>query len=160
MKIKLLIKAVTFVAALSLFCNFSGCKKEMEYAAGDIVSVSTSCGHMDYSHSYSFYIVKKGDKWLFSADCSENTRSDRIQLEDCPVTNKEAKKLISLVEVQKETETLKSYKEQKLRAFVLDETQYFSVICFSNGETLSAKRKMSDETVEFFCYLSKKYKNN
>ena len=148
------------MAALSLFCGLFGCKKKTEYAAEDIVSVSTSCGHMDYSHAYSFYIVKKGEQWLFSADCSENTESDRIQLEDCLVTNKEAKKLISLVEAQNEAQILKSYKEPRLRAFVLDETQYYSMICFSNGETLTAKRKMSDETVEFFYRLSKKYKNN
>lgn len=159
MKTKLLIKAVMLVAALSLLCGLTGCKKKTEYSVGDIISVSTACGHMDYSRSYSFYIVKKGERWLFSADCSKDTESERIQFEDRAVSDEDVNELLSLTEARDEIRRLESHKEPKLKVFVLDETAYSSMICFSSGETLSAKTKMSDETVELFYRLSDKYNN-
>lgn len=153
-----LFKAVVIVAVFSLFCGFAGCKKKTKYTAADVTCVSTSCGHMDYSHAYSFYIVKKGKEWMFSADCSANSESERIRFDDCPISARDAKKLISIVETQNEIKTLKNYKEPKLKIFVLDETVYSSIIRFSNGETISAKTKMSGKTVDFFCRLAQKYK--
>ena len=158
MKFGKFFKAVVLVAAFTLLCSLFGCKKKPEISAGNIVCVSTSCGHMDNSHAYSFYIVKKGESWLFSADCSPDSESERIQFDDRPVSDKDAKKLLSLVGAQGEAEKLKSYKEPKLKIFVLDETVYSSIIRFSNGETLSAKTKLSEKTVELFRRLAQKYK--
>lgn len=159
MKIKLLTKAVTLVALFSLFFGLVGCGEKTEYS-GEIVSVSTSCGHMDFSCSYSFYVVKKGERWLLSADCATDSESERIQLEDCPILEEDAKKLLSVLEASGEVSSLKGYREPKLKIFVSDETTYSSAVGFSNGETLFAKTKMSDEIVDYFYRLSKKYNKN
>lgn len=147
------------MALFSLFLGLVGCGEKAEYS-GSIVSVSTSCGHMDFSCSYSFYVVKKGERWLLSADCAVGSESERIQLEDCPIFEEDAKKLLSVLEAQGELFSLKSYREPKLKLFVSDETMYSSAIGFSNGKTLFAKTKMSDETVDCFYRLSKKYNKN
>lgn len=152
-----LIRAVLLLAVLSFLTGMLGCGKTPNCSENDIVSVSSTCGHMDYSFSYSFYAIKKGENWLFSASCAVDTESPRTEFEDCPITSEDAQKLLRIIMAQNDTESLKSYKEPLLRVRVSDETTYYSSIAFSDGENISAPKKLSDDAVEYFYQLAKKY---
>lgn len=152
-----LIRAVLLLAVLSFLTGMLGCGKTPNCSENEIVSVSSTCGHMDYSCSYSFYAVKKGENWLFSASCAADTESPRTEFEDCPITFEDAQKLLRIIKAQNDMESLKSYKEPLLRVQVLDETTYYSLIAFSDGENISAPKKLSDDAIEYFYQLAKKY---
>lgn len=147
------------MTALSLLTGLLGCKKAPKYSDNDIVSVSATCGHMDYSYAYSFYIVKSDENWLFSASCAFDTENPRIEFEDCPISSKDADKLLQIIEAQNDIEALISYKKPLMTVHVSDETTYYSVISFSDKETVSAPKKLSDKAIEYFYQLANKYKN-
>ena len=52
-----------------------------KYNYNDVIKIYASCGHMCYTYSYNFDLVKSGDKWLFSCNCSVSDKkkeSNRI----------------------------------------------------------------------------------
>lgn len=152
-----IIRAVLLLNILTVLLGMLGCGKTPNYSERDAVSVSSSCGHMDYSYSYSFYAVKKDENWFFSADCAVDTENPRIEFEDCPITSEDVQELLRIINAQDDIENLKNYKEPLLNVQVLDETTYNSSIAFSDGENVSAPKRLSDKTIEYFYWLAKKY---
>lgn len=150
-------KAVIFVAILTVFSSLFGCQKTPEYTGDDIRSVSVSCGHMDYSHSYSFYLRKSENNWLLDAEYAVDTEQPRVEYEERTVTEKDAKELLSIVQEQDVIGKLRRYKKPRLNVQAADETNYYTAILFADGEQLGAAAHISDDLVTGFRDLAGKY---
>lgn len=150
-------KAVTVLALMSFLCGLFGCGKAPEYTADDIKSVSMSCGHMDFSHSYSFYLRKEGSAWLLDAEFASDTESLRTEYAECTVAQADAKELLDIIESQQLIEKLRRYRKPKSKIQVMDETTYYTSILFANGESLGAATLASQELEACFYRLAEKY---
>lgn len=150
-------KAAVFAALLSALGGLFGCQKTPEYTVDDIRSVSVSCGHMDYSHSYSFYLRKSENNWLLDAEYAIDAEQPRIEYEERPVSEKDAKELLSVVQEQDVIGKLQRYKKPKLNVQVADETSYYTAVLLADGERLGAAAHVSDKLVTGFYNLAGKY---
>lgn len=149
-------KALSAAVLLPLICGMFGCGKAQEYNIDDIISVSVSCGHMDYSYSYSFYIRKVENEWLLDADFATDTESPHTVYECRTVTNEDAEGLLNTVREQNLTEKLKKYKEPKTKYVALDEAAKYTSILFSDGERIGAAT-VNNELHDCFLRMGKKY---
>lgn len=145
------------MALLSILCGLLGCRKEPEYTVDDIQSISVSCGHMDYSHSYSFYLRKVKNSWILDAEFAVDTEQPRTEYEECPVLEKDVKKLLSVVQEQQVIDKLHHYKKPSIKVQVADETTYYTYILFASGEQLAAATHISDDLVTCFYHIAEKY---
>ena len=150
-------RAVAVMALLSALCALFGCSKAPEYTTEDIRSVSVSCGHMDYSHSYSFHLRKTDGGWLLDADYATDTEQPHRAFEECSVTEEDAKELLSIVQEQDVIGKLRRLKKPKIKVQVADETTYYTSVLFADGDQLGAATHISDELVNGFYRLSGKY---
>lgn len=150
-------RAVAVMALLAALCGLFGCSKAPEYTTEDIRSVSVSCGHMDHSHSYSFYLRNADDGWLLDADYATDTEQPHTIFEACSVTEEDAKALLSTVQEQDVIGKLRRYKKPKIKVQVADETTYYTSVLFTDGEQLGAATHISDGLVNGFYRLSGKY---
>lgn len=150
-------KALFAAAVLPLLCSLSGCSKPNTYTEDDIRSVSISCSHMDYSHSFAFYLRKEGDLWLLDADFAVDTENPRTVYEACPIAAEDAKELLNIVTEQEVPEKLRRYKKPKMKVQVLDETVCYTSILFNDGETLGAPKLLSEDLQACFYRLAEKY---
>lgn len=154
---KKIVRAVAVVSLLSALCGLLGCGRAPAYTAEDIKSVSVSCGHMDYSHSYSFYLRKAENGWLLDADYAADTERPHTAFEECPVAEQDANALLSVVQEQDIIEKLRRYKKPKIKIQVADDTSYCTSVLFLDGEQLSASAHISDALVTEFYRLAEKY---
>lgn len=145
------------MALLSALGGLFGCSKTPTYTAEDIRSVSVSCGHMDYSHSYSFYLRKADGGWLLDADYAADTEQPHTQYEACLVTEEDAKELLAVVQEQDMIGKLRRYKKPKIKVQVLDETTYYILLGFADGESLGAATRISQDLEACFYRLAEKY---
>lgn len=150
-------KALWVTAILSVICCIFGCDRLPEYTVDDIRSISISCGHMDYSRSYSFYLRKDENRWLLDADFSRDTEQARVEYENCPVAEEDVKELLAMVQKQNVTEKLRRFKKPKIKVFVSDETSYYTSILFADGESFGAAALISQDMEAFFYRLAEKY---
>lgn len=150
-------RAVAVATFLSVLCGLFGCSKAPEYMVKDIQSVSVSCGHMDYSHSYSFYLRKTEKGWLLDADYATDTEQFRMEYEACQIAEEDAKELLKIVQEQKVIEKMQKYKKPKIRVWVSDETTYYTSIGFTDGETLGAATLINRDLETCFYRLAGKY---
>lgn len=142
---------------ISAFCGLFGCGKAPVYTIEDIRSVSVSCGHMDYSHSYSFYLRKTESGWLLDADYATDTVQQRTAFETCAVADEEAKELLAVVQATDVIGKLRRYKKPKLKVQAADETTYYTSILFADGEQLSAATHTGDDLMNAFIRLAGKH---
>ena len=145
------------MALFSALCGLFGCSKAPEYTIEDIRSVSVSCGHMDYSHSYSFYLRKAETGWLLDADYAVDTEQPRTEYEACSVAEDDAKELLAVVQEQDVIGRLWHWKKPKIKVQVADETTYYTSVLFADGEQVAAPTHISDELVTGFYRLAEKY---
>lgn len=143
--------------ARSFFHRLFGGSREQEYLTGDIRSVSISCGHMSYSHSYSFYLRKEESGWLLDADFAPDEEKPHTEFELRPVTDEDADALLDMIRDKDILSKLKRYKKPKLKAFALDETAYCTSILFKDGKRLTASAHISSELELSFYHLAAKY---
>ena len=145
------------MALLAALGGLFGCGKAPEYTIEDIRSVSVSCGHMDYSHSYAFYLRKADGDWLLDADYATDTEQPHTAFEECPVTEEDAQELSITVQEQDVIGRLRRYKKPKIKAQVADETTYYTSVLFADGTQLGAAAHISDGLVNSFYRLAEKY---
>lgn len=143
------------IAAILTFISGSlGCGKVPEYTADDIQSVSVSCGHMDYSFSYSFYLRKNENEWLLDAEFSKDAEQPRIKYEERQIAEEDVKELLDIAADRKVIEKIRRYKKPKINVMVSDETTYFTSILFADGERLGAAALISKEMEDCFYRLA------
>ena len=150
-------RAAAVTALLSVLCGLFGCAKAPAYTLEDIRSVSVTCGHMDYSHSYSFYLRKAETGWLLDADYAVDTEQPRTTFEACPVTEADAEALLNVVSEQDVIGKLQRCKKPWLDVQVADETTYYTSLLFADGEQLGASAHISDGLVTGFYRLAEQY---
>ena len=150
-------RAVAIVALLPVLCGLLGCSKAPEYTAQDIRSVSLSCGHMDYSHSYSFYLRKSDGGWLLDAEYAVDSQQPRTEYEACPVSEEDARALLHIVQEQDVIDQLRRYRKKASRVQVMDETTYCTAVLLSDGEQLMAPKRISQDLETGFRRLAEKY---
>ena len=150
-------KAVVAVALLSVLCGLLGCGKAPNYTVEDIRSVSISCGHMDYSHSYAFSLRKAESGWLLDADYAADTEHPHTEYEACPVAEEDVRELLHIVREQEVIEKLRQYKKPMCKVQVLDETTYYSSVLFADGAQMAAGTCVSGDLESCFYRLAEKY---
>lgn len=67
--LRVLRKAVLFLAIVTVFAGLFGCSGKAEPPAGELTVVSATCGHMSRTDSYSFSAIRKDGVWMFSTRC-------------------------------------------------------------------------------------------
>lgn len=149
-------RAVAVMALLTALCSLFGCKKVPQYTAEDIRSVSVSCGHMDYSHSYSFYLRETESGWLLDADFAMDTEQPHVEFEARPVAEENVKELLSVVQEQEVIAKLQRWKKPRWNVRASDETSYYTSIMFADGEMLGAATHVSDALVSCFYTIAAK----
>lgn len=156
--VKLIYKKVEVVIALLLsLCTLYGCNKILCYDASNIQSVSISCGHMDYCHSYSFYLRKYENIWMLDADYSIDTDEERIIFENYIVLEKDAQNIITIIKKQNVIVKLQNIKKPLFNIHIADETIYYTSIAFNDGNNISATMFTNDDLVRCFYNMAEKY---
>lgn len=152
-------KAVAAVALAFFLSGLFGCSKAPEYTVEDIRSVSISCGHMDNSRSYSFYLRKIEGCWMLDAEFAADTEHPRVAYEACPVTEEDAGALLDIVREQEVLETLRRWTKPKIRLRVSDETVYHTSVLLADGKQLTAATRISADLEACFYRLAEKYRS-
>ena len=67
--LRVLRKAVLFLAIVTVFAGLFGCSARPEPPAGELTVVSTAGGRMSRTESYSFSAIRKDGVWMFSTRC-------------------------------------------------------------------------------------------
>lgn len=67
--LRVLRKAVLFLAIVTVFAGLFGCSARPEPPAGELTVVSAAGGRMSRTESYSFSAIRKDGVWMFSTRC-------------------------------------------------------------------------------------------
>lgn len=67
--LRVLRKAVLFLAIVTVFAGLFGCSGKAEPPAGELTVVSAAGGRMSRTESYSFSAIRKDGVWMFSTRC-------------------------------------------------------------------------------------------
>lgn len=145
---------------LSATFGMFGCSKASHQTISDIQAISVSCGHMDNSLSYSFFLQKNDDGWYLSADYATSSEGPRIEYDEHMVSDEDVKELLSIIDEQDVIKQLKRYKKPLLSAYASDGTMYYSTIRFSNGELIEAQTDIGTEAISYFYQLAEKSQSN
>ena len=104
-------KVVLLLVIVTAFAGLFGCSGKPEPPAEDLSVVSTSCGHMSCTESYSFSVIKKNDVGVFSTRCYVGCDRFYVDLDDQPMTGEEVKELLRIVTESDLTHTVHSYRK-------------------------------------------------
>lgn len=149
------------MAVFSLICGLAGCHKApkpAKHELSEISSVSISCGHMDRSYGYSFYVHRVENGWVLEAECFTNQHESETVLENCELSGEDAQALLEILEQNERIAYAENYrKPKKLSAQTADEPAYSFCLTFSDGnQYVTCDRQ---DGLEEFCYrIAEKYK--
>ena len=134
-------------------------ERTKKYNYNDVIEIYASCGHMCYTFSYNFDLIKSGDKWLVSCNCSVSDKEERVKLDNSEITQEEAENVIKAAEESNLADKIKKYRPRPLSrvVFVCDETMYSSSLKFADGTNLNANCKVSENVKDLFYALAEKY---
>lgn len=145
------------MAALSLICGMLGCKKTQKSAKhklSEITSVSISCGHMDQSYGYSFFVHKEDGNLLFDAECFIHDNKTEAVIENRKLSLDEAEELMRLLEQNGSIAYAENYRKPKKPPLqAADETVYSFCLAFSDGDQYVTGERQGD-IEEFFYRLA------
>lgn len=143
------------LAALAGLFGCSKAPKPAQHELSEIRAVSISCGHMDRSYGYFFWIHPEQDKWLFDAECFTHGHEDETMFENREVSGKDMDALFEILERCDSIAYAENYKKpKKLPIFeVMDETTYSFCLTFSDG-TQYVTCDRQKELEEFFYRLA------
>lgn len=122
---------------LAVFAGLFGCGKSpkpAQHSLSEISAVSLSCGHMDRSYGYFFWVHREQDKWLLDAVCFTHDHEDETVFENREVRSNDMDALFEILEQSDSIAYAEKYKKPKNLHFeVLDETTYGFCLTFSDG---------------------------
>ncbi len=152
-------KVVVLLVIVTAFAGLFGCSGKPEPPAEDLSVISTSCGHMSRTESYSFSAIKKNDVWVFSTRCYVGCDRFYVDLEDQPMTGEEVKELLRIVTESDLTHTVHSYRKPLLaRIFPpRDATMYSTLLRFANGTEYDGEISVGSTLTAFFYRLAEQY---
>ena len=158
---KLFRKVVSVLGLIALFAGLFGCQKTpkpAQHIISEISAVSLSCGHMDHSYGYFFWVHQEQDKWLFNTECFTHDHEVETAFENREVSSEDMDALFDILERSDSITYAENYKKPKKIPFfeVLDETTYGFCLTFSDGSqyvTLDCQKELE----EYFYRLAEKY---
>lgn len=123
---------------LAVMAGLFGCNKApkpAQHTISEISAVSISCGHMDYSFHYYFWIHKEQGKWLFDAECFTHNKEEETVFENREVSGEAMDELFEILERRDSITYAENYIKPKGSPFVvLDGTTYGFCMTFSDGK--------------------------
>ena len=155
-------KTVTVMGLLAIFAGLFGCNKTpkpAQHELSEISGVSLSCGHMDRSYGYFFWVHREQDKWLFNAECFTYDHEVETVFENREVRSNDMDALFEILEQSNSIAYVENYKKPKKLPFfeVMDETTYGFCLTFSDGSqyvTLDYQKELE----EYFYRLAEQSK--
>lgn len=152
-------KAVAALVASFLALNLSGCAGKATPAAQDLTVISTACGAMSRTDSYSFFVKKDKDEWLFSASCYTDSDAAPVVLESQPISKAEMQELFTLAEERNAISAIQNYKKPWFSRFVQaqDQPSYTTLLRFADGQEYDAKTGLNAALLNYFYRLAEKY---
>lgn len=152
-------KVVLLLVIVTAFAGLFGCSGKPEPPAKDLSVVSTSCGHMSRTESYSFSAIKKNDVWFFSTRCYADREKFHVELEDCPMTDEEAGELLRIVAEEDLIHTVHSFRKPLLaRIFPpRDAAMDSTLLRFADGTEYDGEVSIGNDLTAFFYRLAEQY---
>ena len=136
---------------LAVFAGLFGCGKSpkpAQHSLSEISAVSLSCGHMDRSYGYFFWVHREQDSWLLDAVCFTHDHEDETVFENREVRSNDMDALFEILEQSDSIAYAEKYKKPKNLHFeVLDETTYGFCLTFSDGSryvTCDRQKELED----------------
>lgn len=150
-------KAILAAALLSFVSELSGCTAPPKHTTTEISGVSISCGHMNRSYGYSFWVRADNSSMLFDADCYTGNYEIPTVLESVEISNDEYAELMKIIEEAQLIQYAENYKKPpKSPVFVSDETTYCFSLTFTDGENYLTYNRQ-EELENYFYALAEKY---
>ena len=131
-------KVVLLLVIVTAFAGLFGCSGKPEPPAEDLSVVSTSCGHMSRTESYSFSAIKKNDVWFFSTRCYADREKFYVELEDCPMTDEEAAEILRVAWEEGLLHRVRAYQKPTDGLFAHDAPEYSTFFAFTDGSSAGA----------------------
>ena len=142
---------------LAIFAWLFGCNKTpkpAQHELSEISGVSLSCGHMDRSYSYSFWLHLEEDTWLFDAECFTHDFEEETVFEGREVSSEDMDALFEILERNDRIAYAENYQKPSDSIFeVMDETTYGFCLTFSDGSQY-VTYDAQDELRQFFYRLA------
>ena len=159
---KILRRTVTILGLAAILVGLFGCNKAPKparHSISEISSVSISCGHMDRSYGYCFWLRREEDVWLFDAECFIHDHEDEAMFEGREVKSEDVDVMLKIIEQNDSITYAENYKPPKKLPFeVMDETTYSFCLTFSDGSRYLTSDSQA-ELENFFYRLAEKYGN-
>lgn len=135
-----------------------GCNSNTEEP--ELVGMSLSQNHMNYSECYSFYLRQEDDKVLFDAQLNLYEEPYSIVLEGVEVDKANFEKLVKLENKYEIVKYVLNYRKKKLPIQVMDETVNTTSVYFQDNTDKSADTSgnYEQDLYEFFRDLTLEYK--
>ena len=152
-------KVVLLLVIVTAFAGLFGCSGKPEPPAKDLSVVSTSCGHMSRTESYSFSAIKKNDVWFFSTRCYADREKFYVELEDCPMTDEEVGELLRIVAEENLIHTVHSFRKPLLaRIFPpRDAAMDSTLLRLADGTEYDGEVSIGSDLTAFFYRLAEQY---
>lgn len=130
-----------------------------DHEVSDLTVISMSCGHMDYSCSYSFALTLNEGKWFFDAECFTHQFKTETAFSGREVKSADIERLYDILERNGSIAYAETYRKPEKQPFeVMDGTMYGFCLAFSDGSRYiadsagTARRELED----FFYRLAEK----
>ena len=135
-----------------------GCNSNTEEP--ELVGMSLSQNHMNYSECYSFYLRQEDDKVLFDAQLNLYEEPYSIVLEGVEVDKANFEKLVKLENKYEIVKYVLNYRKKKSPIQVMDETVNTTSVYFQDNTDKSADTSgdYKQDLYEFFRDLALEYK--
>lgn len=136
-----------------------GCNSNTEEP--ELVGMSLSQNHMNYSECYSFYLRQEDDKVLFDAQLNLYEEPYSIVLEGVEVDKANFKKLVKIENKYEIVKYVLKYRKKKLPIQVMDETVNTTSVYFQDNTDKSADTSddYKQDLYEFFRALTLEHKD-
>lgn len=154
--LRVLRKAVLFLAIVTVFAGLFGCSARPEPPAGELTVVSATGGRMSRTESYSFSAIRKDGVWMFSTRCYTDREKFYVELEDCPMTDEEAGELLRIVAEEDLIHTVHSFRKPLLaRIFPpRDAAMDSTLLRFADGTEYDGEVSIGSDLTAFFYRLA------
>lgn len=136
--LRVLRKAVLFLAIVTVFAGLFGCSARPEPPAGELTVVSAAGGRMSRTESYSFSAIRKDGRWMFSTRCCADREKFYVELEDCPITDEEATEILRVAWEEGLLHRVRAYQKPTDGLFAHDAPEYSTFFAFTDGSSASA----------------------
>lgn len=150
---------VVFIMSLFSIGWLWGCAPNaptVTHSAADITAIAVSCGEIDRSQSYSFWLHNEGEAWLLDASCFTQQKEVETELKDCAINDEEKNAVFAILEQNDSIAFVENYAQKQPVKNVADGSSYSFALTFTDGTQYVADKQQA-ELEAFFYDLTEKY---